>query len=87
MFTFSIPAATIFSAASSFIIESAGTNTSPVSGCTIGSIVYLPTILSYISSITSFPSFIARTSVVSVVPQSISLTITSWLTSTSLLVK
>ncbi len=56
---FSIPKATIVSASSSCIIESASTITSPVSGFNIGSIVYLPTILSYISSITSFPSFIA----------------------------
>ncbi len=56
MFIFSIPAATIFSAASSYIIESAGTNTTPVSGSTIGAIVYLPTIEAFISSAAIIPT-------------------------------
>ena len=77
MLTLSIPAFIIASASSSCIIVSASTNTSPVSGCSIASIVYLPTILSYKSSIASLPSVIANISVVSVVPQSKSLTITS----------
>ena len=40
----------IYIMAHSFIIESASTIISPVVGFTIGSIVYLPTILSYNTS-------------------------------------
>ncbi len=53
----------------------------------MSSALYLPVNLSFKPSITSFPSLISATTIPSVVPQSWLLTITSWDTSTSLLVK
>ncbi len=47
----------------------------------------LPTILSFKPTITSLPSIMASTVMPFSVPQSVSLTITSWATSTNLLVK
>ena len=66
---------------------SLSTITSLVVGSLISFSGYLPTNLSCKLSIIWFPSLISNISIPSVVPQSFSLTIMSWETSTNLLVK
>ena len=87
--TSSIPASTIFSAIESVINSLRSTSNLSFFGLTIGLLANLPTIRSYNFSITEpFLSLInAFTTTPSVVPQSSSLTIISWLTSTKRLVK
>ncbi len=82
MATFLMPAAFTFAASSSVIIELCLTMISPVFGSTISSAAYLPTRRSSSFSITSLPSVISVMWMPLVTPQSSSLTITSWATST-----
>ena len=72
---------------SGVISVSLSTINSPVVGFTMSWSAYLPISLSCSFSIIWFPSFMSVISIPSVVPQSCSLTIISWATSTNLLVK
>lgn len=69
------------------IIVFESTIISPVSGCFISFNAYLPSSLSCNFSIIWLPSLMSSIIIPSCVPQSSSLIIMSWLTSTSLLVK
>ena len=81
------PATSTAIAWSSRINSPASINFSPSIGSYTASKATLPTILSTRGSMISSPSFRASISIPSIVPQSFSVIVQSWATSTSLLVK